>query len=87
MSFEERCIPFLGDILSPDSDWPIVATPNAMVRGILGPLLSSKRRRAMITHIMNMSKFTMDAGVEHGRTSVNHWALQPKQVRHVINIP
>lgn len=34
----------------------------------------------MITHTMNMSKFTMNAGMEHGR------ALHPKQVRHVITI-
>ena len=72
-----------GDILSPDFDWSIVGTPNSMLRGILGSLWSSRKKRAMITHTVNMCKFTMNAGAEHGRTSVHHGALQFRPIKHI----
>lgn len=40
----------------------------------------------MITHVMNRSKSTVNAGAEHGTTFANRWSLQLEQVRHAIII-
>lgn len=84
---EKPCIPFLSNILGPNSKWSTVVAPNSMVRHILGPSLISKRKIAVITHTMNMSKSTINAEAEQGSTSACYWSLQTRQVKDGISIP